>query len=133
MKGKQRELRSVLRAAEDQALRIAHQLGAENDWQYPCAVALRAHAAEYSRRLTEYLRPQRIEHFGWCMTYQGMLCTRHLAPLEPLWQRAAFIAWQIHGELRARAPAARTPARRVSAGPAALDRRSAALRALFAG
>lgn len=120
----------MLRAAHDQARRIAQRLGASNDWQYPSAVALRAHALEYARHLADYLRPGRIERLGGCMSHQASLCTRELASLEPLWQRASFIVWQIQVE-RAHRPRVRTPARRPPP-TAALDRRPAALRALFA-
>jgi hypothetical protein len=129
MSAKHRELRALLRAAEDQAGRLARRLGRANDWQYPSAVALRAHASEYARRLSEYLRPGRIERLGWCVSYQASLCTRELAPLEPLWQHASFIVWQIQTERAARPNAPRRRAPR----NAALERRPAALRALFAG
>ncbi len=131
MNAKQRELRSVLRDADNQARRIAQRLGTWNDWQYPSAVALRAHASEYARHLPDYLRPPRIARLAWCVRYQAALCTRELAPLEPLWQRVGLLVWQIQTERSAR-PRART----LTTGPAAsraLDRRPAALRALFAG
>jgi hypothetical protein len=91
-----RELATILSRAEADAGEIARRLAAQGDWQYASAVALRAHVADSGRRLSEYLRPDRIEPFAWRMTYQATLCSRELASLEPLLQRAAQLAWAVH-------------------------------------
>src|SRR5689334_10269564 len=130
MNVRHRELRSLLRAADVEAARIAGRLGIWNDWQYPSAVALRAHASEYARHLSDYLRPGRIDQLASGVSHQAALCTRELAPLEPLWLRASFIVWQIQKD-DAAPRRGRSSARR-PAGGAALARRPGALRQLFA-
>ena len=65
------------------------------DWQYAAAVALRAHADDYARRLTHHLRAERIEEFAWRLTRHAALCTREQAPIAPLWERAGALAWQM--------------------------------------
>lgn len=131
MNAQRRELRSLLQAADAEAQLIAERLSARDDWQYPAAVALRAYIAEHTQRLSQYLEPERIEQLAWRVTYQAGMCTRELAPLEPLLQRAGAVVWEIRAELFARRRP-RGSVRHLSAARA-LDRRPAALRALFAG
>jgi hypothetical protein len=131
MNAQRRELRSLLRAAAAEARLIAERLGAQDDWQYPAAVALGAYITEHAEHLSAYLQPERIEQLAWRVTYQAGLCTRELAPLEPLLQRASIVVWEIRADLFARRRP-RALARRLSA-ERARDRRPAALRALFAG
>jgi hypothetical protein len=99
-----RELATLLSRVEQQAAEIARRLAAQGDWQYSSAVALRAYVTDSAQRLSDYLRPERIETFAWRVTYQATQCNRELATLEPLLQRAAQLAWQIQSEARARRP-----------------------------
>jgi hypothetical protein len=96
-----RELESLLLRAETEAGEIARRLAEEGDWQYASAVALRAHVADCGHRLSEYVSPEKIEPFAWRVTYQATECNRELAPLEPLLQRAAQLAWEIRAQARA--------------------------------
>jgi hypothetical protein len=96
-----RELAALLFRAETEAGEIVRRLAAQDDWQYASAVALRAYVADSGRRLSDYLRPEGIEPFAWRVTYQATLCTRELATLEPLLQRAAQLAWEIRAQAHA--------------------------------
>ena len=120
-----RELEELLHAAATGAAEIGKRLAARDDWQYPYAVALRAHAVEYETRLSYYLRGGRAEQLAWRLSYAATLCTRELAPLEPILTCAATLAWQLRAGAQR---GARTSGRRRSTGA---DRRRA-LQALFA-
>jgi hypothetical protein len=96
-----RQLAALLLRVETEAADIARRLAARGDWQYSSAVALRAHVADSARRLSEYMRPERIEPFAWRVTYQATQCSRELATLEPLLQQAAQLAWRIQSESQA--------------------------------
>lgn len=120
-----RELEQLLHGAAVEAAEIGTRLAARNDWQYPCAVALRAHALEYQSRLSYYLRPGRAEQLAWHLSYHATLCTRELASLEKLFARAAVVAWQLRGGVRR--------AMRAAAGRRGVEvDRGRALRTLFA-
>jgi hypothetical protein len=131
MNAQRRELRSLLRAAAAEARLIAERLGARDDWQYPVAVALGAYLTEHAQHLSRYLQPERIDQLAWRVTNQAGLCTRELAPLKPLLQRAGIVVWEIRAEPRTRRRP-RVLVRCLSAARAR-ERRPAALRALFAG
>jgi hypothetical protein len=135
MDAAQRDLRALLRANAQLAAVVADRLRERGDWQYAAAVALRAHADDYARRLAHYLRAGRIEDFAWRLTRHAALCTRELAPIAPLWQRAGALAWQIG----ANQPRSQVTERASRPLPPACSRPSASfsphslLRALFVG
>jgi len=125
MNAARRELTQLLHAAATEAAAIGMRLAAQTDWQYPSAVALRAHAVEYRSRLSYYLRRGRAEHLAWRLSCHAKLCTRELASLEPVFAQAAVVAWQLRAGVR-RAAGAGSRRRGIEVD------RGRALRALFA-
>jgi hypothetical protein len=103
MDAARRDLRALLRANAELAAAVATRLREREDWQYAAAVALRAYADDYARHLARHLRAERIEDFAWRLTRHAALCTRELAPIAPLWERAGALAWQM-GATRPRSP-----------------------------
>ena len=106
MRTTHRHLIALLRTVAQQAGRLADELGRSEDWQYPSAVAIRAHALEYEHNLSTYLGGGRAQVLAARLDRQAALCTRRLVPLQPLLHQAAVEA------LRVTSPA---PPRRVFA------------------
>jgi hypothetical protein len=136
MDSARRELRAVLCASAHLAKVVAGRLRERGDWQYTAAVALRAHAEDYARHLPRHLRAERIEDFAWRLTRHSALCTRELAPIAPLWERAGVLAWQMRDTTRPRAPVkerVNRALRRARCQPTASFSSHSLLRALFVG
>lgn len=132
----QRDLRALLRATAQLATVVADRLRERGDWQYAAAVAFRAHADDYARRLRHHARAERIEDFACRLTRHAALCTRELAPIAPLWERAGVLAWQMRAPAQPRAPISERVTRalqRVRRRPRASFTSHSLLRALFVG
>src|SRR3989449_11167984 len=97
---------ALLRTIGQQAGRLADELGRSEDWQYPSAVAIRAHALEYEHNLATYLGRGSAQALASRLDRQATLCTRRLVPLKTLLHQAAVEA------LRLESPA--PPPRRAS-------------------
>ena len=125
----------MLHAAAQLATAVAARLRENGDWQYTTAVALRAYAEAYARHLRFHLRAERIDDFAWHLTRHAAMCTRELAPIAPLWERAGVLAWQMRSVARPHAPAKERMNRvlqRARARPSASFNSQSLLRALFA-
>lgn len=135
MDAARRDLRALLHASAHLATAVAARLRESGDWQYAEAVALRAYAEAYARHLRFHLRAERIDDFAWRLTRHAALCTRELAPIAPLWQRAGVLAWQMRSVARPHAPAQdrmNRVVRRAPARPSISLSSHSVLRALFA-
>lgn len=135
MDATQRDLCALLHATAQLARAAAARLRENGDWQYTTAVALRAYAEAYARHLRFHLRAERIEDFAWCLTRHAVVCTRELAPIAPLWERAAVLAWQMRTATRPHAPVKERMnrvLRRAHTRPSASFTSQSLLRALFA-
>jgi hypothetical protein len=136
MDSARKDLRVLLRACAHLATVVAGRLRERGDWQYTAAVALRAHAEDYARHLPRHLRAERIEDFAWRLTRHAALCTRELAPIAPLWERAGVLAWQMRATTPPRAPVkerVNRALRRARSQPTASFSSRSLLRALFVG
>lgn len=136
MDAARRDLRALLRASAELATVVAGRLRESGDWQYAAAVALRAYADDYARHLALYLRAERVDDFAWRLTRHAALCTRELAPIAPLWERAGVLAWQLRAITRPRAPVKERLSRalrRGAARPSVSFTSHSLLRALFVG
>lgn len=135
MDAAQRDLRALLRASAQVATAVAARLRENGDWQYAAAVALRAYAEAHARHLRFHLRAERIDDFAWRLTRHAAMCTRELAPIAPLLERAGVLAWQMRTVARPRAPVKERMnrvLRRARARPSASFTSQSLLRALFA-
>ena len=97
---------------------------------------MRAHADDYARHLVLNLRAERIEDFAWRLTRLAALCTRELAPMAPLWERAGVLAWQVRAKSRPRAPIMQRMSRafrQARSRPSVSFSSHSLLRALFVG
>lgn len=115
---------------------VAGRLREQGDWQYSAAVALSAYADDYARHLALHLRAERIDDFAWRLTRHAALCTRKLAPIALLWERAGVLAWQMRATTRPRPPVKERVSRvlrRVSTRPSVSFSSHSLLRALFVG
>jgi hypothetical protein len=131
-----RDLRALLHATAQLATGVAARLRENGDWQYTAAVAMRAYADDYARHLSSHLRRARIEDFAWRLTRHASLCTRELAPIAPLWERAGVLAWQMRSVMRPPTPVKDRMSRalrRAHTRPAASFSSHSLLRALFVG
>ena len=130
-----RDLRALLHASAQLAGVVAARLREKGDWQYTTAVALRAYAEAYARHLRFHLRAERIDDFSWRLTRHAAMCTRELAPIAPLWERAGVLAWQMRSMARPHAPVRERMSRvlrRAPARPSVSLSSHSLLRALFA-
>src|SRR5690348_14246597 len=105
-----RALTAMLYTVSLEADSIARRLGAEEDWQYPSAVAVRIYADDCAHHLPKYLRQQTPSELAWRLRYEAALCTGKLAPLCQLLHRAATLANQLEGAPPARWGPRRRPA-----------------------
>jgi len=131
-----RDLRALLHAAAQLATVVAARLRENGDWQYTAAVAMRAYADDYARHLSSHLRRGHIEDFAWRLTRHASLCTRELAPIAPLWERAGVLAWQMRSRMRPPTPVkdrVSRALRRAHTRPPASFSSHSLLRALFVG
>ena len=134
MDAARRDLRALLHASAQLATAVAARLRDNGDWQYAAAVALRAYAEDYARHLTLHLRAERVDHFAWRLTRHAAVCTRELAPIAPLLERAGVLAWQMRSAMRPRAPVKERMSRvlrRARASPSVSLSSHSVLRALF--
>jgi hypothetical protein len=130
-----RDLRALLHASAQLATVVAARLRENGDWQYTTAVGLRAYAEAYARHLRFHLRAERIDDFAWRLTRHAAMCTRELAPIAPLWERAGVLAWQMRSRARPHAPVKERMSRvlqRARARPSVSLSSQSLLRALFA-
>jgi len=131
-----RDLRALLRATAHLATGLAARMRENGDWQYTAAVAMRAYADDYARHLSSHLRRGHIEDFAWRLTRHASLCTRELAPIAPLWERAGVLAWQMRSRMRPPTPVKdrlSRALRRAHARPPASFSSHSLLKALFVG
>ena len=131
-----RDLKALLRASGQVAAVLAARLRERGDWQDAHAVALRAYAEDYARHLSLHLRSERIDDFAWRLTRHAALCTRELAPIAPLWERAGVLAWQMRATARPRTPVKERVNRALQQArsrPSASFSSHTLLRALFVG
>ncbi|HYL22048.1 MAG TPA: hypothetical protein VEU74_09815 [Gemmatimonadales bacterium] len=125
----------MLHASAQVGAAVAARLRENGDWQYTTAVALRAYADAYARHLGFHLRAERIDDFAWRLTRHAAMCTRELAPIAPLWERAGVLAWQLRSTTRPHAPVKERMSRvlrRAHARPSVSLSSQSLLRALFA-
>ena len=92
MQTTRRRLEVLLREVSRHADRIGRQLRRADDWQYPYAVALSAHARVYELRLSHYLHPEAAPALAAALRSHATLCTRALAALQIPLQEAAAAA-----------------------------------------
>ena len=90
-----RALAAMLYTVSQEAGSIARRLAPEEDWQYPSAVAIRAHALEYEHNLATYLGRGSAQALASRLDRHAALCTRRLMPLKPLLHQAAVEALHV--------------------------------------
>lgn len=131
-----KDLQGLLQATAVLAREVAGRLREREDWQYAAAVGLRAYAETYARHLPRHLRREQIDDLAYRLTHHAAVCTRELAPLAPLWERAGVLAWQIR---RTTPPPVRIEERvnrvlgRLQPRPSVSFSSQSLLRALFVG
>ena len=95
MRASHRQLTALLRTVAQQAGLLADELRRGEDWQYPSAVAIRAHALEYEHNLSTHLGRGSAQAFAAQLDRQAALCTRRLVLLKPLLHQAAVEALRL--------------------------------------
>jgi len=117
MRASHRQLTALLRIVAQEAGLLADELRRGEDWQYPSAVAIRAHALEYEHNLSTYLGRGSAPALALRLDRQATLCTRRLVPLKTLLHQAAVEALRLESPAPPPRRASRAIYRLSSPGP----------------